>query len=253
MTTERFVPPAAEGLPQGALDSATEGANALDAWALDPRGRNFLAHALVQLARDGWLRTAPAAVPVPPPADQTTLRERIAGAARTVRLRLGPNAIAAAQRGEPIILSGGEADDLADAVLPVLPEQTDRAAVLTDRERAMLSFALEMAQEEIYARSLEFTDEDRAALETLRRVAAEEQPTETQGVDAANDLPARLEAVLTGYTELGNPFSEMRRHEQGPDGWPASRPVGPHHVAEVLRELLAAPAVGEQPETQETP
>ena len=66
-----------------------------------------------------------------------------------------------------------------------------------------------------------------------------------------DDLPARLEAVLTGYTELGNPFSEMRRHEQGPDGWPASRPVGPHHVAEVLRELLAAPAVGEQPETQE--
>jgi hypothetical protein len=55
------------------------------------------------------------------------------------------------------------------------------------------------------------------------------------------DLPARLEAVLTErFTELGNPFSEMRRHEQGPDGWPASHPVGPHQVAEVLRELLAA-------------
>ncbi|MGW5123252.1 hypothetical protein ACWEQ7_04155 [Streptomyces sp. NPDC004069] len=56
----------------------------------------------------------------------------------------------------------------------------------------------------------------------------------------AVDLPERLEAVLTErYTELGNPFSEMRRHEQGPDGWPASHPVGPHHVAETLRELLA--------------
>jgi hypothetical protein len=55
------------------------------------------------------------------------------------------------------------------------------------------------------------------------------------------DLPARLEAVLTErFTELGNPFSEMRRHEEGPDGWPASHPVGPHQVAEVLRELLAA-------------
>jgi hypothetical protein len=57
---------------------------------------------------------------------------------------------------------------------------------------------------------------------------------------AAEDLPDRLEAILTArFTELGNPHSEMRRHEQGPDGWPASHPVGPRLVAEVLRELLA--------------
>lgn len=63
------------------------------------------------------------------------------------------------------------------------------------------------------------------------------------------DLPAHLEVVLTErFTELGNPFSEMRRREQGPDGWPASHPVGPHQVAEVLRELLAAaPAVPSAP------
>jgi hypothetical protein len=54
-----FIPPAAEGLPLGVLDSATDGASALDAWAREPVGRNFLAHALVQLARDGWLRTEP--------------------------------------------------------------------------------------------------------------------------------------------------------------------------------------------------
>lgn len=57
----------------------------------------------------------------------------------------------------------------------------------------------------------------------------------------ADDLPARLRTALTEqFTERGNPFSEMRRHEKGPDGWPASHPVGPHQVAEVLRELLAA-------------
>jgi hypothetical protein len=59
MTANLFVPPAAEGLPQGALDSATEGADRLAAAALTPTGRNFLAHALVQLARDGWLRPEP--------------------------------------------------------------------------------------------------------------------------------------------------------------------------------------------------
>ncbi|MFF3300942.1 hypothetical protein [Streptomyces sp. NPDC002908] len=54
------------------------------------------------------------------------------------------------------------------------------------------------------------------------------------------DLPARLRAVLTErFTALGNPFSEMRTQEKGPDGWPASHPVGPDKVAEVLRELLA--------------
>ncbi|MFE2710558.1 hypothetical protein ACFXKI_00855 [Streptomyces mirabilis] len=66
----------------------------------------------------------------------------------------------------------------------------------------------------------------------------------TETTDPQPDLPARLEAVLAErFTELGNPFSEMRRHEKGPDGWPASHPVGPHQVAEVLRELLAAAPV----------
>jgi hypothetical protein len=72
------------------------------------------------------------------------------------------------------------------------------------------------------------------------------RPAETQD---GGDLADRLEAALTErFTELGNPFSEMRRHEQGPDGWPASHPVGPNKVAEVLRELMAEqPAVKEQP------
>lgn len=56
----------------------------------------------------------------------------------------------------------------------------------------------------------------------------------------APDLPERLKAALTQrYTALGNPFSGMRYAEKGPDGWPAEHPIGPHHVAEVLRELLA--------------
>lgn len=48
--------PAAKPLPEGALRSAVSGATMLDAWAETDSGRNFLAHALVQLDRDGWLR-----------------------------------------------------------------------------------------------------------------------------------------------------------------------------------------------------
>lgn len=59
--------------------------------------------------------------------------------------------------------------------------------------------------------------------------------------EAPGDLPGRLEAALTArFTESGNPFSRMRIAFQGPDGWPASKDVGPHDVALVLRELLAA-------------
>ena len=54
-----FVPPAAANLPAGTLEAAEIGASALDAWARTAHGRNFLAHALVQLARTGWLRTEP--------------------------------------------------------------------------------------------------------------------------------------------------------------------------------------------------
>lgn len=45
------------------------------------------------------------------------LREQITEAARTVPIRLGPNAIANAQNGHTIRLSGNEADAMADAVM----------------------------------------------------------------------------------------------------------------------------------------
>ncbi|MFF8610854.1 hypothetical protein ACF06X_33650 [Streptomyces sp. NPDC015346] len=63
------------------------------------------------------------------------------------------------------------------------------------------------------------------------------QPAEAT---APADLPERLRAVLTErYADTGNPFSRMVINYQGPDGWPATKPVGADLVAEVLRELLA--------------
>ncbi|MFC8423983.1 hypothetical protein ACFUN7_24410 [Streptomyces sp. NPDC057236] len=72
----------------------------------------------------------------------------------------------------------------------------DQAAVLSDCEKAMLGFALEMAQEEIHARSLEFTADDKAALDSLRRMA-DETPAETADVRAAR------EALYTAATGTG--------------------------------------------------
>jgi hypothetical protein len=53
------------------------------------------------------------------PADN--LRDRLVQAARTVPLRLGPNAVALTERGKPVLLNLTEADAVVSAVLSVLP------------------------------------------------------------------------------------------------------------------------------------
>jgi hypothetical protein len=59
----------------------------------------------------------------------------------------------------------------ADELLPVLAEAP---LALSDPERAMLQFALELGQDQVFSRSSEFTDEDTAALESLHTRAAAE-------------------------------------------------------------------------------
>jgi hypothetical protein len=52
---------------------------------------------------------------------------------------------------------------------------TDRAAALSPAERTMLRYALDQVQKHIWSRD-GFTDEDQAAIDSLRRVADEAQP-----------------------------------------------------------------------------
>lgn len=75
----------------------------------------------------------------PPPLTDEQLAERIAAASRNVKLRLGPNALGMAQRGEPIILSGNEADELADAVRAIVQPELDRLRAERDQARAQLA------------------------------------------------------------------------------------------------------------------
>ncbi|MFP3986931.1 hypothetical protein U9R90_05390 [Streptomyces sp. E11-3] len=121
----------------------------------------------------------PAAVQPPAP-DQTDLRDRIAEALISWTYR--------GQEPDPetgiLETVRANAYSRADAVLAVLPAPVDRAVVLTETERTMLTYALDQAQEHIWSRD-GFTDGDQAAVTSLRRLADEQPPT-----PAADDLAA---------------------------------------------------------------
>ncbi|NUO43683.1 MAG: hypothetical protein HOV82_16795 [Streptomyces sp.] len=103
--------------------------------------------------------------------------------------------------------------DLADAVLPVLYREwpwlraeaedaavppVDRAATLSDAERTMLAYALDQAQEHIWSRD-GFTDEDQAAVTSLRRLAT--ATTEAEPVSCAHcgNTIRRITGTLTAW------------------------------------------------------
>ncbi|MCL8016889.1 hypothetical protein [Streptomyces sp. AS02] len=97
------------------------------------------------------------------------LFNRIAEAARTVPLRLGPNAVDLVRRGETIVLNLAEADEVAAAVLAVLPP-ADRAAV--ERVRAVLETEAVVGRSALEYRGL--------ILAALMAAEAQQQPdTET--------------------------------------------------------------------------
>jgi hypothetical protein len=181
---EDFTPPVAQGLPAGTLEAAEIGANRLDAWARTPQGRNFLAHALVQLARTGWLRQEPGdgfepmtdrptVEPAPavqaPAADRAALREQIAEAAlRAVETAMDDTLLPAAREKALVGIA---------AVLPaptdrtaVLREAADRYAKLTDENEA---YDREHGQLDEVARIQHETVRD--VVTGLRRMADEAQ------------------------------------------------------------------------------
>ncbi|QBJ94463.1 hypothetical protein D0Z67_29275 (plasmid) [Streptomyces seoulensis] len=136
-----------------------------------------------------------APVLVSPPPDHAPLRDRVAAAARTVSLRLGPNALAMAERGEPIILSGGEADMVADAVLAVLPE-SGRAATLLDAAEAIDAETRQLKADGVLEPDKFRPCRDVA--EQLRRLAAE-APTCTPGQPCNAAVMHRLGNLATTH------------------------------------------------------
>jgi hypothetical protein len=164
-------------------------------------------------------------VPVPPPADQTaTGSGRAAEAELYVLLR---------KAGEPRDEAQALIDRHRAEVLAVLPEQTDRAAVFAEAIAA-----LDKGLERFFK---DWPDERKNspwvlgwkdATTELRRVAAEEQPTETHS--CRNCEGADPDTCLTN-----------------PDR-PKRTPMDPVHILGIYAEP-EQPAVGEQPETKEAP
>ena len=159
---------------------------------------------------DAASKTAPKA------ASNERLQQRVATAARAVRLRLGPNAIAAAQRGEPIILNLNEADDLAVAVLTELGRELDAFAEYENTINWMTTCTSCARVLDSSIRETERAERAEAELAALRTVArgycpacgrgdaapsVEDWEQQKQRADQAeqqrNRLAATLDAALT--------------------------------------------------------
>ncbi|MFJ1653668.1 hypothetical protein ACIOC2_20220 [Streptomyces sp. NPDC088337] len=76
---------------------------------------------------------------------------------------------------DPGVEALGARFELGQALAGAQPSPLDRAAAreLSTTERAMLRFALDLAQERMLSRGDEFTDDDEDAVESLRRMAVQ--------------------------------------------------------------------------------
>ncbi|RPK56173.1 hypothetical protein EES43_24335 [Streptomyces sp. ADI96-02] len=133
------------------------------------------------------------------------------------------------------------------------PAPADRAAVLTEAERTMLTYALDEAQEHIWSRD-GFTDEDQAAVTSLRRLAGEaaagaHHPTTTRSYRLEHRHPE--ESTWRPNTPgIGANWSWRSREKadqrlaEAQDRWPDFE----HRLIETTTTVTEAPAVPAAPE-----
>ena len=106
-----------------------------------------------------------------------------------------------ARHGNRWILEALEDRDDIEEVIVTAQPPADRAAVLTEGERTMLTYALDQAQERIWSEG-GFTDEDQAAVTSLRRLAVEAQQPECSASISGNCL-AEVQSETACDTEAG--------------------------------------------------
>ncbi|WP_020141162.1 hypothetical protein [Streptomyces sp. 351MFTsu5.1] len=128
--------------------------------------------------------------------------------------------------------------------------ETSAAYELRDTDRQFLTYALELAAEQMASRGNEFGDDDTAALEKLRRLAAKAQPRPERG-----ELWSLLDWTFWG-SGMGDVFREpladtmlaaitpeqREQAEQLMEAWHASgrKPLGRRRYEELSAELKEA-------------
>ncbi|WP_069743059.1 hypothetical protein [Streptomyces sp. EN23] len=150
-----------------------------------------------------------------------------------------------------------------DAAVGVLDAPTDRAAILTEAERTMLNYALNQAQLRIWAGHGSHTEEEQAALVSLRRLAggaaagvqppttSEAHPTTTQW---AVELYDPRHSTWVGTTRFHTPEvaadAQAAYEENTPtwtDGSPVRRRIVRVTTTYTVQPEPAAPAAPEEP------
>lgn len=186
-----------------------------------------------------WTRNCPG-IPVRP---QDRLAEPAGAVAPVDALRSVPqtarDAAVQAVKDHPSTTFMAPYESLADAVLdasvPIIREEVRRecaVSLLTDTERAMLRYAIGCAREDMDDRADEFSDDDAAALESLRRLASE-APAEpayiedreyqvvgdwgVDGADSEDEARADVAKALWVHPACGA-YAEQRIVRTWPDG-----------------------------------
>lgn len=123
-------------------------------------------------------------------------QEQVAAAIRLVKIRLGPNALAMAQRGEPIILNAGEAETLAAALDDIRDVELDH---LRERNAYLEGYnEREVARRELW---------HERATTAQTRVTAVQSWIDGEPVTAPNDFGNGYREALRDITDvLNRPF-----------------------------------------------
>jgi chromosome segregation ATPase len=142
---------------------------------------------------------------------ETSLADRVAAAARTVRLRPGHNSLAIIKAGGTIALSGSEADEVAAAILPLVQAELDAARAerdaFADRVDTLTAVAMSNKRhvQEMYTDLLKAqaaTEQARTENDRLRQQLAERtQHLVNVDHDRERALAAAAEARNAALTE----------------------------------------------------
>ncbi|MFE9920440.1 hypothetical protein ACFYQA_02300 [Streptomyces sp. NPDC005774] len=89
---------------------------------------------------------------------------------------------------DPGVEALGARFELSQALIGAQPSPLDRAAAreLSTTERGTLRFALDLAQERMLSRGDEFTDDDEAAVDSLRRMAVQKVAGHATALETTN-------------------------------------------------------------------